>query len=248
MDGARCDGMCNDSVCCSCRDRVDTAEHATIHRVDSIPTLIELYSSARTHGLVRGDMIVCKFDGNYGYRACGLYFFDGRKIIPHCTEYDDYGSVPKKFGIITEFPPGYWDLWNVSPANYRDYKMIDESLHVTTPTIIKDCIYWHDPSNCGSSPIVINRESIIAGIDDWGHQNTLPAKIRIIKRGENGVIIITLFENSNLLHSKYAIITSISCEEVQARLSKESVWWVTTYPEGDATLEGVESKNILFAY
>lgn len=56
--------------------------------------------------LDRGDII--EFIEKSGYRSQGILFFDGEKLIHQCTDYDDYGTPPIEFEILTEFPPDYY--------------------------------------------------------------------------------------------------------------------------------------------
>ena len=55
----------------------------------------------------RGDIIEdCE---ESGYRSDGVYFYDGDNIIYRDCSIDMYGSVPKTFKAVSEFPPDYWD-------------------------------------------------------------------------------------------------------------------------------------------
>lgn len=70
-----------------------------------------------------GDMI--ENISESGYRSQGLYLVDeeaiqtegeyiirnGLCIVKQCTDYDDYGTVPRNFYAITRFPIGYYDLY-----------------------------------------------------------------------------------------------------------------------------------------
>ena len=75
-------------------------------QVPSLELLEELYPGI-TKSLERGDMIedlsiTC-------FRAQGVYFYDGVKIIDKNFYIHDFGSIPLEFKIIKEFPPNYWD-------------------------------------------------------------------------------------------------------------------------------------------
>jgi hypothetical protein len=236
---------------------INVKSHATIHRVDSIVTLVELCMNAERYELVRGDVIVSKFEKNHGYRSCGLYFFDGARLISQCTDYDDYGTVPKKFGIITEFPPGYWDLSPTDINNYRDYaSSADGTLQISTPADVSKCAYWHAPSNVGTSPIVVDADgsSITTGTGDT--LITMPANVSIVDHEGVCIIIIELHKNSNHRPNKYAIVTSERGNDVKhitalkRKLRNDHVWWVSTYDHrGEiASKIGVDEKNILYSY
>jgi hypothetical protein len=93
-----------------------TSPKAIVHLVSldkddfELPTLEELemhYPGISEH-LKRGDIIEnVKVSG---YRSCGVSFYDGFQIIGQNMQGpDDYGTPPKEFHLITEFPPEYWD-------------------------------------------------------------------------------------------------------------------------------------------
>lgn len=66
---------------------------------ENYPTIAQL--------IKRGDIIEdCEEDGE---RAAGVYFYDGTNIIYRNCSIDPYGSVPKTFKAVSEFPPDYWD-------------------------------------------------------------------------------------------------------------------------------------------
>lgn len=55
----------------------------------------------------RGDLV--SDTRNSGYRATGVYIFDGYWLNALSTEYDAYPHIPSGYTIIDEFPVGYWD-------------------------------------------------------------------------------------------------------------------------------------------
>ena len=66
---------------------------------ENYPTIAQL--------IKRGDIIEdCE---ESGYRSDGVYFYDGTNIIYRDCSIDPYGSVPKTFKAVSEFPPDYWD-------------------------------------------------------------------------------------------------------------------------------------------
>lgn len=57
--------------------------------------------------LIKGDLII--YEGMAGYRNEGVEIFNGRRIIPLISDYDDYGSLPKEFHVIeNNIPIKYW--------------------------------------------------------------------------------------------------------------------------------------------
>lgn len=56
--------------------------------------------------LKRGDIV--HFEQFGDYRNDGKYIYDGTKLLPLDTDYDDYGQLPLEFKVPTEFPPRYW--------------------------------------------------------------------------------------------------------------------------------------------
>lgn len=150
---------------------------ADIHYLDDVCDIVEICVRADQYNIVRGDIIVNTSHPEYGYRSAGMYFFDGTGLIPPDDTYDDYGTVPREFKIVEEFPPGYWDLpsprytkrENMSPHNSPcEYKYargregLVKSHHTATvrPS-------WHHINNCGVSLLTINsvREIFTAG--EW---------------------------------------------------------------------------------
>lgn len=71
------------------------------------PKLINLMKS--------GDLIENIHES--GYRSDGVYIYDGIDVIDLDYEYDDYGSIPKKFISIVDFRIGYWDFHNDTSNN-----------------------------------------------------------------------------------------------------------------------------------
>lgn len=54
----------------------------------------------------RGDLV--HIEGVIGYRNSGVFAFDGTTIIDLDSDYNEYGTVPKQFQVITEFPIDYF--------------------------------------------------------------------------------------------------------------------------------------------
>jgi hypothetical protein len=77
----------------------------------------------------RGDAV--EFIDVSGYRSNGVLFFDGKKLIEQYRYFDDYGSPPIEFGVLTEFPPGYYDKPNMRVNN----KYVNQK--------DKSKFYWH---------------------------------------------------------------------------------------------------------
>lgn len=55
----------------------------------------------------RGDLV--SDTRNSGYRALGVYIFDGHWLNALSAEYDAYPHIPSNYTVIDEFPVGYWD-------------------------------------------------------------------------------------------------------------------------------------------
>ena len=123
--------------------------HANLYFVDSPLALVYLIVSAIP---IRGDMIVCKWES--GYRSAGLYFYDGAKLIDQERGHSDYGTVPDCFKIITEFPPGYFDLPDRDIESMRGFKALDvryDGECIISAARPEDLVstYWH--SDTGST-------------------------------------------------------------------------------------------------
>jgi hypothetical protein len=99
-----------------------------------------------------------------GYRNEGLWFWDKEKgIIPPCTEYDDYGSVPPHFLVGNgedQFKPDHWtNIVDHNSIVFLAPELVDEikssakpvtKIHTYTnkpykvwhtSMMIKDCVY-----------------------------------------------------------------------------------------------------------
>lgn len=179
-------------------------KYATIHYMPDVPALTDL--CVGKYDLVRGDFIIDTSDTNYGYRSSGMYFFNGKTIIEPCVEYDDYGTVPKEFKLLSEFPPGYWDLpiGNTGSINvHREFHYVRKNGNLVAfdgpPRKIDANAYWHHPENCGISPVTLDVS-------------------RVVTVGNNVVI----------RYKKYAIISHLTVEETQAALKSQHIWWIRT--------------------
>ena len=90
-----------------------------------------------TKMMKRGDII--EDIDQSGYRSEGVYLFDGKNVVEQNDEYDDYGSPPEDFKIITEFQPGHWD----QPLEVNDKYVSGNSE-----------FYWHSEDlPCAIDPI-----------------------------------------------------------------------------------------------
>lgn len=78
---------------------------------------IERIHPGMTSLFVRGDIIENVLES--GYRSEGVYFFDGKDIVNQYTGYDDYGTPPLDFNVISEFPLNYWVDCNIQ-SRYVD--------------------------------------------------------------------------------------------------------------------------------
>ena len=89
-----------------------------------------------------------------GYRNQDLWFWDKEKgIIPPCTEYDDYGSVPKHFLVGNDedqFKPGHWknivdhnSYVFLAPELMKDIKDTAKSVITTNTYREKPYKIWH---------------------------------------------------------------------------------------------------------
>ena len=79
---------------------------------DNYPTIAAL--------IKRGDIIEDCEKSGYGTRSDGVYFYDGANIIFRDCSIDPYGSVPKTFKAVSEFPPDYWDKPKYVVDNWLD--------------------------------------------------------------------------------------------------------------------------------
>jgi hypothetical protein len=89
-----------------------------------------------------------------GYRNQDLWFWDKEKgIIPPCTEYDDYGSVPKHFLVGNDedqFKPGHWKnivdhnmIVFLAPELMKEIKDTAKSVMTTSTYREKPYKIWH---------------------------------------------------------------------------------------------------------
>lgn len=89
-----------------------------------------------------------------GYRNQGLWFWDKEKgIIPPCTEYDDYGSVPKHFLVGNDedqFKPDHWknivdhnSYVFLAPELMKEIKDTAKSVMMTSTYREKPYKIWH---------------------------------------------------------------------------------------------------------
>lgn len=114
---------------------------STIHLISSkyeyTPSIkqLELKYPGITKMMKRGDII--EDISVSGYRSQGVFFFDGKKVIDQDTSWDDYGSVPIDFKLITEFLPGNWDHSNLK---------INAKYVKTSSSLDESKFYWHSES------------------------------------------------------------------------------------------------------
>lgn len=74
---------------------------------------------ARHASLKRGDAVRMQF---IGYRCYGIYFWDGKHVIPPEEEDSDYFGLPSAFKVPTEFALDYWDdVGFVGWSHHGDY-------------------------------------------------------------------------------------------------------------------------------
>jgi hypothetical protein len=89
-----------------------------------------------------------------GYRNQDLWFWDKEKgIIPPCTEYDDYGSVPPHFLVGNgedQFKPGHWKnivdhntIVFLAPDLMKEIKDTAKSVMATSTYREKPYKIWH---------------------------------------------------------------------------------------------------------
>jgi hypothetical protein len=230
---------------------------ATIHVVSNPTVLVEICINADKYKLRRGDIIVDKSASGYGYRSCGMYFFNGRLMIDQCREYDDYGTLPREFGIITEFPPGYWDLSDnkmygdstcddsaiTHHTTYEYLRGVDKIKVLTTSSVD---ISWHEAENRGTSIMTIGEEYICSG------GIILEAKVKVIEYKQQSILII----DSNI--GKYALVTELTVAEAKKKIKSEIKWLVLKYLRNGKVNDieminliyrsEVDKKNILYSY
>lgn len=78
----------------------DYAEDVLLHNINLLaPYVIQ-------QGGKRGDMV--HIEGVIGYRNSGVFAFDGTTVIELDSDFNEYGTVPKQFQVITEFPIDYF--------------------------------------------------------------------------------------------------------------------------------------------
>jgi hypothetical protein len=105
----------------------------------TIDMLIQTYPTLLFR-LDRGDII--EFIEESGYRSQGILFFDGEKLITQCTDYDDYGTPPIEFEVITEFPPDYFKKpYRPKNPNGHPLTVISDYVWNERPHISE--FYWH---------------------------------------------------------------------------------------------------------
>lgn len=116
-------------------DEIDGLSYNDFDENDVTISMINKVYPTLVYRLDRGDII--EFIDVSGYRSQGIVFFDGEKLINQCTKYDDYGSLPIEFGVITEFPPDYFK---------KAYMATKPSLPVINDYVSpkdKSEFYWH---------------------------------------------------------------------------------------------------------
>ena len=226
--------MC--TVICTLKSHaMNKKQLATIHYAPDVTAIVDLCTYSK-YKVARGDMVINTSDSEYGYRSCGMYFFNGKTLVKPCTEYDDYGTVPSEFDIITEFPPGYWDLpvKNSQDDNNNGAPLRSElhyergrdgSLIVVPRTERK--MYWHHPENCGISPLVIDEQKFIC-VD--------------VTKVDDDIVIVFNFNGTN-----YALISDGSMDDTKKSV-KTRKWWVysaSNVTTGSHTDLAIHIKNEL---
>jgi hypothetical protein len=93
---------------------------------------LESFFPTMSDDIKRGDLISNADES--GYRASGVYIFNGQEVQPLSMMYDEHGHVPSDFCIITEFAPGFWQPIGFDSC-YMNYKGVDENT--------KPDLYWH---------------------------------------------------------------------------------------------------------
>ena len=230
---------------------VPIRRHALVHCVPGPVGIVELCTGK--YDLRRGDIIFDTDDCNYGYRSAGMYFFDGVRILPPCSEYDDYGLVPTEFPLIVEFPPGYWDLplpGDTSDIRHYEFVVNDQpGLKVFTPAPSEPIGCWHDPDNQGASRLYI------AAASSGTVQNHSNGDARISSDGQvfwHASIEITDCEDTIIIitynGTKYALITPKTFEDVEDKIRACSAWWVKSYYNTANWIDGEYFRTELSDY
>jgi hypothetical protein len=93
---------------------------------------LESFFPTMSEDIKRGDLISNADES--GYRASGVYIFDGHEVQPLSINLDEHGHIPPEFCIITEFTPGFWHANGFDDRCMR-YIGIDENT--------KPDLYWH---------------------------------------------------------------------------------------------------------
>lgn len=100
----------------------------------------------------RGDLV--SDTRSSGYRASGVYVFDGYCLGALSAEYDGYPHIPDHYTIIDEFPVGYWDdatldndhiliYYDNEVYTPREYAIdVYENADGSIPSNFQD-FYWH---------------------------------------------------------------------------------------------------------
>lgn len=141
----------------------------------------------------RGDIIenVCES----GYRSEGVYFYDGENVISQYHEWDDYGSVPIEFKVITEFPLHYWDnLYENTLLINKDYSPDSQSE-----------FYWHTEDT-----IVCIDLSQMDEVKEPIQDNTYEYLNTIIQITHNNVPYIILMNDKHLLNNIKSMLLMIN--------------------------------------
>lgn len=195
-------------------------KHANIHLIYGPVMAVELCMDAEKYGVKRGDFVVDVNNSQYGYRSSGVYFFDGRKLVSQDTDYDDYGTVPGEFMLISEFPPGYWDLPNRGSNGGGSYEVPScrEWFYGNGSLVPKPCskieFYWHTPENFGVSTLKFGPDTI-----NSGEMNNYSVKIY-----DNHAIM-----TFSVRGQKYAVVTGQdTIEGVRVCMKDGKVWHVNT--------------------
>lgn len=103
--------------------------------------------------LRRGDILENVLSS--GYRAQGLYIYDGEKVVELDDKLDDYGNIPSQFVVYRDFNPHYWAQGEM---NYNN---------VLVPTQTKTQAYWHSqehPRAYMHAPTILAAEGLEVNI------------------------------------------------------------------------------------
>lgn len=99
-----------------------------------------LTEELRTHlDIRRGDVVF--IEDYLGYRNNGMMIFNGKRVIPLDSEPDDYGTVPKEFQVITEFPIMYW----CDTITHNSYVPFNFSKHIPNPLPVQFLSHENKP-------------------------------------------------------------------------------------------------------